>query len=195
MNTAHLTNRKPPSIADAAMPAVMAAINSVSDVVQRRARDKPFVTSLAEASEVDDMLHNTDLRIQFAVDLPIACRVREFQYLEKYGNEFTIRARARNGGRTEISKVVAGEGTFIFYGFIGEAGPQSLARWFIGDLDVWRSWRLRMMRHERPTYRHQKFNYDGSAFNVYNRRDLPSDFIIAEWDWRHGMKIEQETLF
>jgi hypothetical protein len=180
-------------LSDAAMPAVRAAINSCTDLIQRRALAKPMVTMLTDATPEEDMRHNTDLRISFAADLPVAIRVREHHYLGKYGNEFTLRSRAQYGGRTEAQKAAAGEGTFFFYGFISETGPAKLERWFIGDLDVWRKWCARRKAAGQSTYRFEKNNYDGTAFQAYNIKDLPPEFIVAQFDRARG--FAQEALF
>lgn len=183
-------------LSDAAMPAVKAAINSVTDHIQRRALTKTMVTSLVDASLDDDLHHNTDLRIGFAASIPIACRVREYCYLKRYGNEFTIRSRARYGGRTEIDKATAGEGTFMFYGFVGPHGPQSLQRWFIGDLDVWRAWRQERISEGKPTFIAEMPNGDGTYFQAYDLRHMPAEFVITKWDesWKQT-RLMQEALF
>lgn len=182
-------------LSDAAMPAVRAAINSCTDIIQRRAITKPMVTVLTEACRQDDLHRNTDLRIGFAADLPIACRVRHHHYLHRYGDEFTIRSRARYGGKTEIHKVIDGEGTFVFYGFVSDTGPDRLARWFIGDLDIWRKWRLSRISTGLPTYRTEMPNGDGTHFQAYNINDLPADFIVAAYDHAISVQEPEEALF
>ncbi len=93
----------------------------------------------------EDQSQNTDLITMRlpgkppSGDLRIACRIRKHPYLKAYGDEFTLRCSRPRGTETEIDKLLAGWGGYLFYGF-ADAAQERLAAWLIGDLHVFRRW-------------------------------------------------------
>lgn len=128
----------------------------------------------------EDLHHNTDLMVLKLDAVRIACRVRTFPYLARYPNEFTIRSERPSGMQTELAKVEAGWGDYIFYGFANET-DMLLAAWFIGDLNVLRGW----IKEQRPLFGgnipcEQNQNEDNSSsFMVFPLSKLPSEFVVA----------------
>lgn len=91
------------------------------------------------ASEEDDQMRNTDL-VVFKMDvLRIGCRVRSFGYFEKYKHQFTIRSKRPSGALTELDKIVAGWGHYLFYGFCDE-DERKLTKWTLINLTHFRLW-------------------------------------------------------
>jgi hypothetical protein len=142
---------------------------AVLDVVHHNLR----VPVLAvEANPYDDCHHATDIYLR--ADLPagrldIGARVRKNRDLA-YAHQFTMRCCARNGGPTEIHKVIDGFMDYMVYGFADPTGP-TLVRWSIFDMAVFRA----ADRHLAD----RRENGDGTAFNVYNVADFPDGFVVA----------------
>lgn len=133
---------------------------------------------ITEAPEEEDQQRNTDLLVLKAETKRIACRIRKHQYLDRYGDQFTIRAGRPSGVPTELRKLISGWGDYILYGFADQSETQ-LAAWFLGDLNVFRLW------HQMETWRGNKpgikqNNGDGSSwFMAYRLDDLPQEFVVS----------------
>ncbi len=141
---------------------------------------------IAEADVAEDTFRNTDLiTLRLAGEVRIACRVRQHAYLRLYGDEFTLRCSRPSGAATEIDKLLAGWGDYLFYGFANQDGT-ALAAWFLGDLDVFRRWVrwYQATRHDWPG--ELKENLDGSSrFVVFRIADVFPDFIVARSPHEH----------
>ena len=87
----------------------------------------------------EDQERNTDLIVLKMDAVRIACRVRRHQYLERYGDELTIRAGRPSGVKTELTKIIEGWGDYIFYGF-SNIDETALEQWFLGCLKAFRLW-------------------------------------------------------
>jgi len=136
---------------------------------------------LIEVPEADeDTHHNTDLiTLCLPAEVRIACRVRKFEYLQKYGSEFTLRCSRPSRRLTEMDKLLDGWGDYLFYGF-ADAEETALAAWLIGDLEVFRRWHKQYRAtHQRwPGY--LKRNPDGSShFTAFGIHDVDPKFIVA----------------
>jgi hypothetical protein len=129
---------------------------------------------LEESSFEIDTQEATDLMVMTARDIRIACRVRDFQYMEKYGNEFTIR-RYSNGNETEMHKIIGGWGDWMFYGFSTE-DDSSVARWFLIDLDVFR---YNLIQHQKRVRTGRKPNGDGTELQWFDVRSFTPNILIA----------------
>jgi hypothetical protein len=138
-------------------------------------------TLIATAKMDDDQLRNTDLiTLRMPGAVRIACRIRKHPYLQKYADEFTLRCSRPSGNDTEIDKVLAGWGDYLFYGFASHRETE-LASWFIGDLNIFREW----FRWYRRTFQdwpgEMKSNHDGSsAFLVFTIHDIAPQFVVRK---------------
>lgn len=132
---------------------------------------------ITEAPFEEDAHHNTDLMVLTARALRVACRLRRQDDL-RYEGQFTIRSSRPSGVRTELHKVIAGWGDYIFYGFEHPDNPFDLAAWVLGDLSVYRLWLSEQALTGTKRWR-VKTNADGTKFHVYNISDLPPEFVIA----------------
>lgn len=132
------------------------------------------------AEPADDSLRNTDLiTLTMRGGLRIACRVRKHRYLATYADEFTLRCSVASGRETEIDKVLAGWGDYLFYGF-ANAEETALSTWVVGDLAVFREWFAwyRRTYHDWPG--EMRRNHDGSSnFMVFGVHDVDRRFIVA----------------
>jgi len=150
---------------------------------------------IRESSKVDDMAHAIDLILVMHDQghfptRTVALRMRRFQYLARYADEFTIRSRIPDG-RTELAKILQGWGDYIFYGFAAE-NDKGIAAWLIGDLDVFRSW------HRKYTAEHlgvfpgvEKQNVVSPArFTAYKVRELPHEFIVARAKYHSTERLD-----
>ena len=129
------------------------------------------------ASIEDDVNRNTDLTIIGAMPVRIACRVRSGKYLERYGDQFTLRTGVISGNETEFGKVMKGFGDFIFYG-IANQEETAIQTWFIGDLSVFRLWYVRCLEMGDIKWQNLS-NGDGSGFKAFTVSYLPKEFIVA----------------
>jgi len=132
---------------------------------------------LTEPPIEEDQLRCTDLTVLKMNAVRIACRVRRFTHLQKYGEEFTIRSRLKSGGDTEISKIISGWGDYIFYGFSNQAETK-LEKWFVGDLNVFRLWFNRCLyTNQKPWVETQ--NVDGdTSFMAFRVQAVTGSFVV-----------------
>lgn len=123
-----------------------------------------------EAPPEEDIHHNTDLLVLKIDTVRIACRIRTHQYLERWPDEITIRAK-RHGTDTELDKIVAGWGDYFFYGFAGQGDRPPLSRWSILCLSHFRQWVHHTLEAQQTMPGILQQNRDGSsqflAFNVF----------------------------
>ncbi|MCA1572507.1 MAG: hypothetical protein LC798_19845 [Chloroflexi bacterium] len=137
---------------------------------------------IRESPWEEDAHRNTDLIVlSVPSGLRVACRVRQAHYLLKWPDEFTIRCSRGSGVETELSKLLAGWGDYILYGFADDASPRPrLKAWVLGDLSVFRSWYSAYVdTHGREPCRVRR-NGDGSSDFLACRIDeLPPEFVVA----------------
>ena len=132
------------------------------------------------ANDTEDQQHNTDLiSLRLPGDVRFACRIRKHGYLANYADEFTLRCSRPSGRDTEIDKLLAGWGDYLFYGFADEA-EQALAAWFIGDLNVFREWISWHFPAKGYWPGELKENFDGSSkFMAFDVNEVRRDFVVA----------------
>ena len=136
---------------------------------------------IQEAPLIEDARRNTDLIVLRMDAIRIACRIRHHKYALKYPHEFTIRAGRPSGAKTELAKLIAGWGDYIFYGFADQSDG-SLCRWFIGDLSVFRTWHAIELWRGNPEHMPgaKQSNGDQSSwFMAYDTRVMPPDFVVS----------------
>jgi hypothetical protein len=128
----------------------------------------------------EDTHHNTDLIVLRLEAVRIACRVRTYKYLGKWGDEFTIRSGRPNGAKTELTKILEGWGDFILYG-IADEDDRFLASWLLGNLDVFRLWFFRqLVIRSGQLPGSEQGNSDGSStFRAFKINELPETFVVA----------------
>jgi hypothetical protein len=128
----------------------------------------------------EDRFHNTDLiTLRMPGDVRIACRIRQHHYLRAYGDEFTLRCSRPSGVETEIDKLLAGWGDYLFYGF-ADPNQKHLAAWLIGDLHVFRRWIEGYVRQFGDWPCVVQANRDGSSdFVAFAIHDIDPAFIVA----------------
>lgn len=132
-------------------------------------------------SSLDQDRHEaTDLVVLTGRDLTIACRLRRHGYAERYPNQFTIRSRRDSGVTTELEKIRAGWGDWLFYGHLA-ANNTEIAPWWIIDLAVFRESLLLHEAQGVPDYACDANvpNFDGTLFHAYYLQRFPAHLIIA----------------
>ncbi len=127
----------------------------------------------------EDMNFNTDLIVLKMNSVRIACRVRRYKYLDSYSDQFTIRSGRPNGTKTELTKIIEGWGDFLFYGFCDEE-EQSIPKWFLGDLKIFRLWFSRELVNHQYSWNKQKNKDNSSDFIGFYLLEMPVGFIIAQ---------------
>lgn len=136
---------------------------------------------IGEPPVEEDAERNTDLMVMKMDAVRIGCRVRKYQYLARYADEFTIRVGRPSGAKTELRKIIEGWGDYFFYGFSDE-DEFRLSAWLLADLKVFRSWfateLAKMPPGQMPGI--SKNNFDGSSnFASFQISELPSQFILS----------------
>lgn len=132
----------------------------------------------------DDFKHNSDYGLTVNVPLTsgsvlaIASRIRRAGYKKRrsqtghpFTREVTVRYTRPSGVETEFSKMSAGWGEVMIYGF--ESSPGSTR------LDPWIVLNIRALVEAGTQWRERKPNRDGSSdFVTYWLEDLPRDVVL-----------------
>lgn len=143
---------------------------------------------IVEAPLEEDRNRNTDLIVLRLEAVRIACRVRRFGYLQRCGDEFTIRTANPSGARTELDKVMDGWGDFMLYGFC-DPTETHLQRWTLIDLSVFRRWVAEHLFQTNGRLPGTPFgNDDGTRFRAFRYADCPycSSLIVADHIGKDG---------
>lgn len=134
---------------------------------------------VVDATELEDCKIATDLVVLTADSVRIACRIRRHRYLENCGSEFTLRLSQSSGMRTELEKILRGWGDYLFYGFSDEH-EVGLARYFIGDLSVFRRWFVQERAARQRLPGRVLTNTDRrTQLIAFALQDLPPEFVVA----------------
>lgn len=125
-----------------------------------------------------DTREATDLIVLKARELRIACRVRRAAggYVTKYPWEFTVRSHRDSGAMTEMEKIINGWGDWMFYGHAEHDEPSaeippSISKWFVIDLESWRTQRYFGTAPAPKT----KDNGDGTYLAAYDVRHFAAN--------------------
>lgn len=132
---------------------------------------------ISTADIVRDQTEATDMLVLELRPFRIGCRVRTFDYLLRFPNEFTIRLDRPSGMPSEMAKIVDGWGDYIFYGFADES-DSLLTSWTIGDLHVFRATLIRNASLLTKLFQ-QKNKDNSSSFYAWPLHAFPSNFVIA----------------
>ncbi|WP_166486032.1 hypothetical protein [Jannaschia sp. CCS1] len=127
---------------------------------------------LETAPDALDWHEATDLVMMDARDIRVAARVRRPGFAQRYPNQFTVRASTRNGGPSELQKIVNGHGDWMFYGHAAPTG--GIALWQLIDL---RAFRAALIRHGNggpQVLWGDKTNPDGTSFRWFDARSFPA---------------------
>ena len=135
---------------------------------------------ISESPVEEDAERNSDLIVLTLNAVRIACRIRKYQYLQSFGNEFTVRAGRPSGNKTELAKIIEGWGDFFFYGF-SDQEESVIIQWRLICLKSFRLWlwqTMRMNNGELPGK--MMTNKDGSGcFAVFRTEEIPTSALIA----------------
>jgi hypothetical protein len=127
----------------------------------------------------EDQKQNTDLVVMRTSDMSVACRVRQHYYWVRWPDDITFRAARPSGVRTEIQKVIRGQGRYMFYGFANEDGTRLYA-WMLIDLDEFRQFYARWLQDHKGNHPGKILkNTDGTWFLAINLKTLPPEAILA----------------
>lgn len=134
---------------------------------------------LNESPLDEDQQHNTDLIVIGMQHIRIACRVRRFEYLKNYQDEFTVRYQVPNGIKTELAKIIEGWGDYLFYAF-ADKNQTRLIQWSLIDLRIFRLEVMRALVKNKGTFPGQiKANEDGcSNFIAFKWASFPKEMIV-----------------
>jgi hypothetical protein len=133
---------------------------------------------ISEAPVEEDQKRNTDLLVLRLDSMRIACRVRKHpdKRYKIYRRQFTIRASRPSGTQTELAKIMAGWGDYIFYG-IADPTEAYLCHWRIGNLEVFRGFaRFTGCAPGELIENHDR----SSSFRIIDWDSMPPEFVIAK---------------
>lgn len=134
---------------------------------------------LEPASAEEDMKRNTDLIVLTMRAKRVGCRVRRFEYLARFGDEFTIRCDRPNGCDTELHKLLQGWGDYLLYAFADES-ESKLVRWHWVDLSAFRFWFQNESNRWGEGPGKVMPNGDGSSrFRAFNVNTFPARTVIT----------------
>lgn len=135
---------------------------------------------IAEPPVEEDAEHNTDLIVLRLDAVRIACRVRKYQYIARYGDQFTIRRARPNGAKTELSKIIEGWGDYLFYGF-SDAEETGIERYVLGDLKAFRLWYVRRLYAGVKPGQRRENNDSSSNFLAFTVGEIPGFVVDSNW--------------
>lgn len=126
------------------------------------------------APEYLDRVCATDLMMLDGRDMRIAARVRRHGYASRYPYDFTIRSRLPSGNSTELTKIVNGEGDWLFYGH-ANAEETGFDLWWLIDLRAFRAGLIRHAANGYPILSGDHRNADGTCFKWFDIRSFPNE--------------------
>jgi hypothetical protein len=121
-----------------------------------------------------DTQQAADLVVLTSGNITIGCRLRRPGYFERYPNDITIRSARDSGAKTELSKIVDGWGTWIFYGHLDR--DDIIHRWFIIDLTRFRAG---LIRDQGRIGLQNKKNGDGTHFVYFDITRCPELLVSS----------------
>lgn len=128
------------------------------------------------ASPEDDRTRNRDFILKPRKEPPISFSVRARRTkCQKYADTFSIRLRRASGAKTEMAKLLAGDGDMLIHGFESNLGSRRLHPWLLGDLDVLRQY---IRKGGLPDM--EESNDDGTTAAYFYRAKMPPGFIVEE---------------
>lgn len=131
-----------------------------------------------------DMKEATDLVMLKMQDTRIGVRMRRREHI-KYAHEFTIRSSLPSGVQTELDKLVAGYGHYLFYGF-QHPEHDALGQWSIIDLNQFRLHYSKQMQSMPAGMLpgNEITNWDRTSFRAFAFSDFPEEMVVANGtDW------------
>ena len=154
-------------------------------------RDQVIALLSEKGYQVSDSTYRQDMKE--ASDLLLngegcAMRIRSEKALQRWPDEFTIRASRPDAGLaagmrmpdTEFQKIMDGHAKYAVYGFTDSTDQVVLMR--LLDLDVFRD---SIMRDTERYDRDMRFGVDGVGYLVFNIREFPASLVQQTWDYRH----------
>lgn len=115
---------------------------------------------LKTSSIYEDTQLSYDMKLN--IDMMVSVRIRDNKY--KRFQDLTIRSKSKNGGKTEIDKILEGKAQIYFYAYMNKE-ESDLEEINICDIDILRS------LHKENKYTKQN-NLDGTKFYAYKFQDI-----------------------
>ena len=112
------------------------------------------------SSIYEDTRLSYDMKLN--VDIEVSVRIRDNKY--KRYQDLTVRSRSKNGGKTEIDKILEGKAQIYFYAYMNKE-ENDLEEINICDIDI-----LRLL-HKQNKYTKQN-NFVGTKFYAYKFEDI-----------------------
>ena len=152
-----------------------------SDRQLNRAKALLGLVLFTAANNDEDINRNTDLMLRQPGGHRISHRMRSSEYFERYPMDFLIRCHRSMTNRTEIHKLMAGWGDYLFFCFANEDNTNFL-QWFVGDLNILREYIFRYIltrpANDWPGQRVANKD-DGTEARAISILHLPPEFIIG----------------
>jgi len=113
------------------------------------------ITNIELSTPEEDTKESFDLTYKSKIEISV--RIRNNEYL-KYC-DFTIRNKAKYGGKTEIDKLMEGKGSLYLYAW-KNINNEILQSWILIDINK--------IRNDLLTNGKQRYNNDNTAFKAYS---------------------------
>lgn len=127
------------------------------------------ITNIELSTSDEDTKESFDMVYKSKIEISV--RIRNNEYL-KYC-DFTIRNKAKYGGKTELDKLVAGKGSLYLYAW-KNSNNEILQSWILIDINK--------IRNDLLTNGKQRFNIDGTAFKAYSLLWIKDKDAILNFD-------------
>lgn len=113
------------------------------------------ITNIELSTSEEDTKESFDMVYKSKIEISV--RIRNNEYM-KYC-DFTIRSKAKYGGKTEIDKLAEGKGSLYLYAW-KDMLNEMLESWVLVDINK--------IRYDLLTNGVQRYNYDNTAFKAYS---------------------------
>ena len=127
------------------------------------------ITNIELSTENEDTKESFDLVYKSKIEISV--RIRNNMYM-KYC-DFTIRNKARYGGKTEIDKLTAGKGSIYFYAW-KDINNEILKAWILININK--------IRNDLLNNGIQRYNNDETGFKAYSLSWLKIKDAIINFD-------------
>ena len=127
------------------------------------------ITNIELSTEKEDTKESFDLVYKSKIEISV--RIRNNEYL-KYC-DFTVRNKAKYGGKTEIEKLKEGKGSVYFYAW-KDVNNEVLKAWILININK--------IRTDLLNNGMQRYNYDNTGFKAYSLSWLKTKDAIINFD-------------
>jgi len=132
-----------------------------------------------------DQQEATDFAVFTMAAVKVAVRLRRYEYMVRYPDQFTIRWSRPSGVKTEIDKVRLALVDYMLYGFVDE-GQTCLLQYVICDLAIFRA------AEPQPLCIKPNVPPD-SDFAAFGLWQFPASFVVKRWQRKLAQSCDRPS--